>query len=92
MEWVPRTSFSVRVRDPFGVVPFVMIETRDDGAVWGGARAERVRIGLKWENVAARAGQSHIVDGAFIELRHEIFQNARTSRERAWDGRGHPSD
>jgi len=46
-----------------------MIETRDDGAGIGAVLgAERVRIGLKWENVAARADNLIFVDGAFIEL------------------------
>src|SRR6266404_1703487 len=54
-----------------------MIETRDHGASIGAELgAERVWIGLKWENVAAGTHNLIFVDGAFIELRDKNFPDA----------------
>ena len=65
-------------RKPVGVVPFVMIEARDDGAGVGAQlRAEGVGIGFEREDVPARADNFIFVDGVFLELREKNFPDAR---------------
>jgi len=62
---VDSNSFSPPVRDPIGVVPFVMIETRDHGSSIGAELgAERVWIGLKWEMLRWDPQSLKFVDGA----------------------------
>src|SRR5207249_5702332 len=63
---------------PIGVLPFVVIEARYDGAGVGAQlRAEGVGIGFEREDVAARADDFIFVDGVFLELREENFPDAR---------------
>src|SRR5439155_11178024 len=63
---------------PVGVLPFVMIEARYDGAGVGAQfGAKGVGISFEREDVPARADNFIFVDGVFLELGEKNFPDAR---------------
>src|SRR5436309_2277924 len=64
--------------NPLGVLPFVVIEARNDRAGIGTQlRTERVGVSFQREDVTAWADDFIFVDSAFVVLRQEDFPDAR---------------
>ena len=79
-DWVLEPGSILTPRDPFGVVPNVIVEVRDNGARAGSQfGAKREWISLQRKHVSAWADNFELVYSALVQLRHEEFPHARRS-------------